>query len=87
VNTVFLLMAEFGQADIPLEQVAAKYLGLDAAHAKRQAASQALPFPVYRAGSQKSPWMVRVSDLAEYLDKCRENAKREWEAVSGARGP
>lgn len=84
MNTTFLLLAEFGQADIPLDQVADKYLGLAADKAKKQAALQKLPFPVYRAGSQKSPWMVRVSDLAEYLDAKRAEAEKEWKAQHAA---
>jgi len=78
MNTLFLLMAEYGTGDIPLEPVAAKYLGMDAAKAKREAARTALPFPAYRAGSQKSPWVVRVTDLAEWLDRSREQAAAEW---------
>lgn len=77
-STLFLLMAEFGQTDIPLETVAAKYLALDSVRAKRDAAAQRLPFPVYRAGSQKSPWLVRVTDLADYLDRERNEAARDW---------
>ena len=84
MNTVFLLMAEFGMADIPLEKVATKYLGLDIRQCKRAAAMQQLPLPCYRAGSQKSPWLVRVTDLADYLDKCREQAARDWHAMNAA---
>ena len=29
MNTVFLLLAEFGQADVPVETVCSRYLGLD----------------------------------------------------------
>ena len=84
MNTIFLLMAEFGQADIPLEEVASKYLQLTPEKAKRKAAKQEFPFPVFRAGNQKTPWMVSVSDLAEYLDKQRAEAKKDWEAMNAA---
>ena len=84
MNSVFLLLAEFGQADIPLEQVAAEYLNLAPDKARREAAMARLPFPAYRAGSQKSPWMVRVTDLAEWLDKKRDEAEKEWKARSVA---
>lgn len=84
MNTVYLLLAEYEAADIPLEQVAQKYLGLDPAMAKRQAALQKLPLPCYRAGSQKSPWLVRITDLADFLDKQREQAKRDWLAMNAA---
>ena len=48
MNTTFLLLAEFGSADIPVELVCARYLGIDERQAKRQASSASLPFPVYR---------------------------------------
>jgi hypothetical protein len=78
MNTTFLLLAEFGQADIPLETVAARYLGMDERAARAKANRGELPFPAYRAGSTKSPWMVRVTDLAEFLDKERDRAKADW---------
>ncbi len=79
MNTTFLLMAEFGTADVPLESVAQKYLGLDAKVAKMRAARGELPFPAYRAsGSQKSPWLVRITDLAAWLDEARSRAADDW---------
>ena len=82
MNTAFLLLAEYGQTDIPLETVADKYLGLSSTEAKNRAARCALPFPAYRTGSQKSPWLVRITDLAEFIDKTRELARKEWEQVN-----
>lgn len=84
MNTIFLLMAEYETADIPLDRVAQKYLGLEPAMAKRHAALQKLPLPCYRAGSQKSPWLVRVTDLADFLDKQRAQAKKDWQAMNAA---
>lgn len=83
MNTVFLLMAEFGTADIPLEKVAPKYLSKSAERANADAARHRLPFPVYRAGSQKSPYLVRVTDLADHLDKERAKAELEWKKING----
>lgn len=82
MSTVFLLMAEFGQADVPLEVVAQRYLGLSEKEAKQRAAARMLPIPAYRgSSSQKSPWLVRVTDLADYLDKQREEARKEWQHI------
>lgn len=85
VNQEFLLLAEFEVADIPLGKVAAKYLALDEAQAKKKAKQNALPFPVFRVGTQKAEWFVSIKDLAEYLHKEREAARREWLAISSAR--
>jgi len=79
MNTLYILCAEFGTGDIPLEQVAAKYLGIDSKSAKMRAARADLPFPAYRPGSQKSPWLVRASDLAAWLDGERAKAQAEWD--------
>lgn len=78
MNTTFLLMAEFGQSDIPLETVAVRYLGLDEKAARAKANRGELPFPAFRAGSQKSPWMVRITDLADWLDAEHAKAADDW---------
>lgn len=84
MNTLFLLMAEFdGQAEIALDDLCPKYTGMESAKAKRAAARQSLPFPCHRATrSQKSSWLVHVQDLAEHLDRERQAARREWEAIN-----
>lgn len=88
MNTVFLLLAEFGQADIPLETVAEKYLNLSRREACMRAARCDLPFPAFRIpGSQKNPWLVRITDLAAWLDKARADAVSEWEKVNGRAFP
>ena len=79
MNTTFLLMAEFGTTDIPLEVVAEKYLALGARAAGHKASKGELPFPAYRPGSQKSPWLVRITDLAAWLDAERAKAQRDFE--------
>lgn len=82
VSTLFLLMAEFGMADVPLETVAERYLALGRREAFQRATARKLPFPAYRgSSSQKSPWLVRLTDLAEYLDKQRDEAKKEWKTM------
>ena len=79
ITTVFALMAEFGTPHIPITAVGQKYFGYSEPEAKRAAVANKYPFPVFRAGSNKSPWVVDVGELADYLDKCRGNARREFE--------
>lgn len=71
MNTYFGLLAEFGEANIPLEKVAPKYFGLSAEEAKRRAPAKILPCPAFRLGGQKSPWLVSVADLAKLIDEKR----------------
>jgi hypothetical protein len=73
-NTYFGLLAEFGEANIPLERVAPKYFGLSCAEARRRAPAKQLPCRVFRLGGQKSPWLVSATDLAELIDVRRQKA-------------
>jgi hypothetical protein len=43
MNTMFLLMAEYGSATVPLSQVCEKYFGLKSATAEKRAAMGDLP--------------------------------------------
>ena len=73
-STYFGLLAEFGEANIPLERIAPKYFGLCFEEARRRAPAKMLPCPVFRLGGQKSPWLVSAADLAELIDSRREKA-------------
>ena len=84
MNTVFLLLAEFETGEIPLDQVAPKYFGLDSRKAAEKARTQSLPVPVYRGGSQRSQWLVSAQDLAAYLDAQKEKARKEWKDINVA---
>jgi Pyocin activator protein PrtN len=81
-STYFGLLAEFGEANIPLERVAPKYFGLSYEEARRRAPAKMLPCPAFRLGGQKSPWLVSAADLAELID-----ARREKAAVQAPRWP
>jgi hypothetical protein len=70
-STYFGLLAEFGEANIPLEKIAPKYFGLSADEARRRAPAKMLPCRVFRLGGQKSPWLVSVADLAQLIDEKR----------------
>lgn len=74
-STYFGLLAEFGEANVPLERVAPKYFGLSYPEARRRAPAKLLPCRVFRLGGQKSPWLVSAVDLAELIDRQRERAR------------
>ena len=76
-STFFGLLAEFGAAEIRLDDCCDKYFGLNIAQAKRRAAEYSLPVTAYRsARSQKAGWLVSAADLAEYLDVQRAEAEK-----------
>ncbi|EKN3597365.1 pyocin activator PrtN family protein [Yersinia enterocolitica] len=78
MNTTFLLMAEFETSTIPLADIAERYFGMKPVTADKKAGAGDLPIPTFRIGdSQKAPRMVHVSDLAEYIDGQRHQAKEE----------
>ena len=75
-SSYFGLLAEFGEANIPLARVAPKYFGLSFDEARRRAPTQMLPCRVFRLGGQKSPWLVSAADLAELIDRRRGQAAK-----------
>ncbi len=82
-RTLFLLLAEFGTGQIPLERCC-HHFGMKTDEAKRAAVRQALPVPVFRLGSQKSPWVVSADKLAAYIDAKHEEAEKEWKRIHAA---
>ena len=76
------LLLEFGCFDLPLEKVAPLYFSMDYKRASSLAAVQRLPIPAYRAGTQKSTWLVSAKDLAELLDKQQEEAATQWKKMN-----
>jgi len=82
-TTVFLLLAEFGTGHIPLERCC-HHFGMKPEEANRRATRQSLPVPVFRLGSQKSPWLVAADVLATYIDWHREQAATQWEKMKRA---
>ncbi|MBT0725110.1 pyocin activator protein PrtN [Rosenbergiella sp. S61] len=78
MNTMFLLMAEFETTTILLSDVSEKYLGMRPSTADKKAILGELPFPTFRVGvGQKSPRVIHVNDLAEYIDLKRKEAKED----------
>lgn len=78
MNTMFLLLAEFETPTIPLSDIAERYLGMKPSTADKKAGCGDLPIPTFRIGdTQKAPRMVHISDLAEYIDNRRKEAKKE----------
>lgn len=80
-STYFGLLAEFGEANIPLARVSPKYFGLSFEEARRRAPTQMLPCRVFRLGGQKSPWLVSAFDLAELIDRRRGQAAKNPEPL------
>lgn len=88
MNTVFLLMAQFGaRAVIPLEEVRKAYFShLEPDNLTRKLSSGEISLPVVRADrSQKTAKGVHMQDLAEYIDTQRAAAIKERDQLCGLR--
>lgn len=86
MNTVFILMAEFGaRAVIPIDEVRKSYfshLELDKLLRKISLGEIALPL-VRIEKSAKSAKGVYLMDLANYIDQRRAEAQKEFEQMHG----
>ena len=77
--TLMLLMVEWDYRTVlTAEEVGEYYFGYTRAHARRLAAQGTFPIATFRmSDSQKAPWGVLLSDLAEYLDRRAAQARVE----------
>jgi hypothetical protein len=81
---MFLLMAQYnGRAIIPLDDVCRDYFShLKPEKLVRKVMRGHIPLPiVHIERSQKSARGVHLQDLADYLDKRRQEAKKEFDAL------
>lgn len=85
LNTAFLLMAQYnGKAIIPLEDVCRDYFShLTPTIMLRKIGAGEIALPIVRIDvkSQKSAKGIHLQDLADYLDKRRQAAVREFVAL------
>ena len=63
---------------------ACHWFGLDTTTALKRASSQSLPVPVFKGKSNKSPWLVKLDDLAQYLNEQYAQHKQEFDDVNAA---
>lgn len=85
-QTAFLLIARYGQPVVPLQKVATDYLPyLNDKQVKEKARKQQLPFICFRAEptNQQSTWLCNLIDVAVWLDKARDVAAKDWQAMNG----
>jgi Pyocin activator protein PrtN len=86
LNTAFLLMAQYnGKVIIPLADVCRDYFShLTPEKLMRKVMAGQIPLPVVHIErSQKSARGVHLQDLADYLDKRRAEAMKEFAALHG----
>jgi hypothetical protein len=84
-KTLFLLMAEFNAPAVPLEKCY-HYLGYRCLKTAENAARDfTLPVPCIRGrDSQKSPRLIMLEDLANYLDARAAEGRELFNKIQGA---
>jgi hypothetical protein len=80
MKTIFLVMAEFDSAEIPLEKLL-DHFGSDLPNAKRKAAGHDLPVPFYKKAG-KGAYFCKATDWADYIDHQSASAKARWQQVN-----
>lgn len=83
MNMTFALLARFNTPTIPLKEICQEFLGITPKTAEQKAKACNLPFPTFKTlKSERSPTMVNVQDLGNYLQKEYEQGREEWESVN-----
>lgn len=88
MNTAFVLMAQYnGKAIISIEQVCTDYFThLTPEMFQRKVLSGQIKIPITRLeGSQKSAKGIHITDLADYIEKQRSDALKEYAQLNGIR--
>ncbi|MGC3835657.1 pyocin activator PrtN family protein [Moritella viscosa] len=76
-----MLLKQFGNVVINVEDIAELYLNIARRTALNLAKTHSLPFPCFRLGdSNKSPMVCHISDFSDYIDKRQEEEKRIWKS-------
>ena len=84
MKTAFGLLAQYdGAVVIPLDRVCKDYFNLTPDKFLRKVASGEIKLPIVRMGSsQKCAKGVHLSDLAAYIDACRDAAIKEQRGLA-----
>ena len=80
-DTLLMLMIQYKAASVKLADIAESRLGMSPQEAVRQHSLGKLKVPAYRLNdSQKCPLEVRITDLAELIDKSAQAARERMVA-------
>ncbi|MGR5298805.1 Pyocin activator protein PrtN [Vibrio mediterranei] len=84
MNTNFALLARFESPTVELKRVSQEFFGITPKTAEQRAKACDFPVPTFKLrDSERSPSLIKVEDLATYIDKRHESAKSDWQSVNG----
>ena len=84
MNMQFALLARFESPTVELKAVSQEFFGITPKTAEQKAKACDFPVPTFKLrDSERSPTLIKVKDLATYIEKRYELAKTDWQSVNG----
>ena len=84
MNTSFALLARFGSPTVELKDVCKEFFGITPKTAEQKVKACDFPVPTFKLrDSKRCPTLVKVEDLAAFIDQKYAEAKAEWQSVHG----
>ncbi len=84
MNMHFALLARFASPTVELKAVSQEFFGITPKTAEQKAKACDFPVPTFKLrDSERSPTLIKVKDLATYIEKRYELAKTDWQSVNG----
>lgn len=82
MNTNFALLARFETPVIELKLVCEEFFGIKPKTAQQKVKGCDFPIPTFKLrDSERSPTLIKIEDLADYIDKRYSAAQNEWKQV------
>ncbi|MCG9963999.1 pyocin activator PrtN family protein [Shewanella cutis] len=86
MNTTFALLARYQSPVVSLKEICQEFLGLTPKTAEQKASAKELPFPTFKLrDSERSPTLVKVADLGEYMDNQYAQSRKDWDTIQQAK--
>lgn len=83
MNTNFALLARFGSPTVELKQISKEFFGITPKTAEQKAKAYDFPVPTFKLrDSERSPTLIKIEDLAAYIDERYESAANDWKLVN-----
>ena len=82
MNTSFALLARFGSPTVELKDVCTEFFGITPKTAEQKVKACGFPVPTFKLrDSKRSPTLMKVEDLAAYIDKKHAEGKEQWQSL------
>ncbi len=83
MNTNFALLSRYQTPVIELKLVCEEFFGIKPKTAEQKVKGCDFPIPTFKLrDSERSPTLIKIEDLADYIDKRYADAQNEWKQVN-----